>query len=62
MAVEVTMILYTDQLARLRQSELRSEAEASRCCRPLGARRAGARRARRRHVNGADAPTRPDGA
>ena len=53
------MILYTDELVRLHQAELRAEADASRCCRPYGARRPRTRRARRRQVNGAGAPTRP---
>ncbi|MDQ4090770.1 MAG: hypothetical protein M3163_10800 [Actinomycetota bacterium] len=47
------MNLYTEELVRLRQAELRTEAEANRCCGPSGGARRRRVRGRRSHAGGA---------
>ena len=47
------MNLYTEELVRLRQAELRTEAEASRCSGPSGGARPPRARGRRSHGGGA---------
>ncbi len=47
------MNLYTEELVRLRQAELRTEAEANRCSGPSGGARRRRVRGRRSHAGGA---------